>query len=187
VSEPSGQGAWNDGDVAPAINTTWLGLVGPGVAARGINNVIWSDHTDIQPTMMALLGLRDDYTPDGVVLAAAVKSTALPTAMRTNYSTLDKLGQVYTQLEAAVGKFGLATLTASTRALASDSPGDATYTSIENRLTALGTVRDSLAARMQTLLTGAEFGRLRISASTARGLISQGNALLAQAETLANG
>jgi hypothetical protein len=187
VSEPSGQDAWNYGDVAPEINTTWLGLVGPGVAATGINNVIWSDHTDIQPTMMALLGLRDDYTPDGVVLADAIESTALPPAMLTNYSTLDKLGQVYTQLEAPVGKFGLATLTASTRALASNSPGDATYTSIENQLTALGTVRDSLVAQMQTLLTGAEFGNLPISASAAKGLISQGNALLAQAETLANG
>jgi hypothetical protein len=45
-----------DGDVAPEINTTWLGLVGPDVRHEGVNNSLWSDHTDIQPTMMGLLG-----------------------------------------------------------------------------------------------------------------------------------
>ena len=175
VSEPSGQDAWNHGDVAPQINTTWLGLVGPGVAHMGVNNSIWSDHTDIQPTMMALLGLKDDYTPDGVVLGDVIQPAALPPAMLSNYPTLDKLGQVYTQLEAAVGEFGLATLTASTRALASNSPGDATYTSIENQLAALGTARDALVAQMQTLLIGAEFGGKPISARAAAALISQGH------------
>jgi hypothetical protein len=187
VSEPSGQDAWNHGDVAPEINTTWLGLVGPGVAAMGVNKAIWSDHTDIQPTMMALLGLRDDYTPDGVVVGDALESTALPPAMLSNYPTLDKLGQVYTQLEAAVGEFGLDTLTASTRALASNSAGDATYTGIENQLAALGSARDALAAQMQAMLTGAEFGGTPISAKAAKALISEGNALLTQAATLANG
>jgi hypothetical protein len=187
VSEPSGQDAWNHGDVAPEINTTWLGLVGPGVEAQGVNNAIWSDHTDIQPTMMALLGLHDDYTPDGVVLGDVIVPTALPPAMLTNYPTLTRLDRVYTQLEAAVGKFGLATLTASTRALASNSAGDATYTSIENQLAALGSARDALVAQMQALLIGAEFGGRPIGAKAAKALISQGNALLAQAGTLANG
>ena len=61
VCEPSGGDAWNHGDVAPEINTTWLGLVGPDVQRQGVNNWLWSDHTDIQPTMMELLGLHDDY------------------------------------------------------------------------------------------------------------------------------
>ena len=187
VSEPGGQDAWNHGDVAPEINTTWLGLVGPGVARTGVNKAIWSDHTDIQPTMMALLGLHDDYTPDGVVLGDALAPAALPSAMLANYPLLDKLGHVYTQLEAAVGQFGLATLTASTRALASSSPGDTTYLRIENQLTALGSARDALAAQMQAALTGAEFGDTPISAGTAKSLISQGQALLAQAITLAHG
>jgi hypothetical protein len=187
VSEPSGQDAWNHGDVAPEINTTWLGLVGPGVVQAGVNNAIWSDHTDIQPTMMALLGLKDDYTPDGVVLGDVIQSVALPPAMLTNYPTLNKLSRVYTQLEAAVGEFGRATLTASTRALASNSAGDATYTSIENQLRALGAARNTLAGQMQALLIGAEFGNTPISAKSAEKLISQGNALLARADTLARG
>ena len=187
VCEPAGGDAWNHGDVAPEINTTWLGLVGPGVTHAGVDRAIWSDHTDIQPTMMALLGLKDDYTPDGVVIGDVIESAALPPAMLSNYPTLNKLGRVYTQLEAAVGEFGLATLTASTRALASNSPGDGVYSGIENQLAALGAARNALVAQMQALLTGAEFGGKPISANAARLLISQGNALLTRASTLARG
>ena len=68
VTEPAGTDAWNHGDVASRINTTWLGMVGPGVAHLGVDDSTWSDHTNIQPTMMELLGLHDDYTPDGRVL-----------------------------------------------------------------------------------------------------------------------
>jgi hypothetical protein len=185
VSEPSGQDAWNHGDVSPSINTTWLGLAGPGVAHAGVDSAIWSDHTDIQPTMMALLGLHDDYTPDGVVLGDVIEPTALPPAMLSNYPTLRKLGQVYTQLEAAVGKFGLDTLAASTRALTSNSPGDATYTTIEGQLTSLSDARDALAGQIQALLTGAEFGGQPLSTSKEGSkLIGQANALLAQAGAL---
>jgi hypothetical protein len=187
VSEPSGQDAWNHGDVAPQINTTWLGLAGPGVVHAGVDKTTWSDHTDIQPTMMALLGLKDDYTPDGVVLGDVIKPTAQPPAMASSDPALRPLAQVYTQLDAAVGPFGLATLTASTRALASRSPGDATYTSIENQLSSLGTARNALAAQMQALLMGAEFGGKPVSASAAATLISQGHRLLTQARTLAAG
>jgi hypothetical protein len=186
VSEPSGQDAWNHGDVAPSIDTTWLGVAGPGVVHRGVDNSIWSDHTDIQPTMMALLGLRDDYTPDGVVLGDVISRTARPAAMRPNYPTLDKLGQVYTQLEAAAGEFGLDTLTASTRALASNAPGDATYLGIENQLKSLGSARDALAGRIQAVLIGAEFGGRPLGSGRAgKTLIAQANALLAQAGSLA--
>jgi hypothetical protein len=186
VTEPSGQDAWNHGDVSPQINTTWLGLAGPGVVHLGVDSAVWSDHTDIQPTMLALLGLHDDYTPDGVVLGDVIEPTALPPAMLSNYPTLDKLGQVYTQLEAPVGAFGRDTLAASTRALASDSAGDATYTSIENQLTSLGSARDALAAQMQGLLNGAEFGGQALnSRPAAQALITQADALLGQAAGLA--
>jgi hypothetical protein len=187
VSEPSGQDAWNHGDVAPEINATWLGLVGPGVANEGVNNSIWSDHTDIQPTMLELTGLSDDYTPDGVVLSNVIDASALPPAMLVAYPLLVQLAGVYTQLEAAVGVFGLATLSASTRALASDSPGDSTYSTIETRLTQIGAARDALAAQMQTALLGAEFGGKPLRIATALKLIGQGNALLARAVALGRG
>jgi hypothetical protein len=107
--------------------------------------------------------------------------------MLADYPRLAQLGQVYTQLEAAVGEFGLDTLTASTRALASHSGTDSTYTNIENELVQLGAARDALAAQMQAALTGAEFGGQTLSGKTARKLITAGNNLLAQADALAAG
>jgi hypothetical protein len=184
VSEPSGGDAWNHGDVAPAINTTWLGLAGPGVAGMGVDGSLWSDHTDINPTMMALLGLHDDYAPDGRVLAEVFTASARPAALRSSYPAVIRLGQVYTQLEAAVGSFGLSTLAASTRALASSSPRDAVYTSLEHRLGELGAVRDALASRMRALLLGAAFDGKPVPGSSAAELITAGQALLAQARAL---
>jgi hypothetical protein len=184
-TEPAGTDAWNHGTVGSQINTTWLGMVGPDVAHRGIDNAIWSDHTNIQPTMMALLRLHDDYTPDGRVLGEIFKSPGLPAGMRAHRSELVRLGDVYTQLEAPVGSFGLATLKASTRALASNSTGDATYTSIENQLAALGNARDIVAGQMRTLLLGAAFGGHGINVGKAKSLIKKGDQILGEAVTLA--
>jgi hypothetical protein len=187
VTEPSGGDAWNHGTVSPEINTTWLGLAGPGVRHLGVDNTTWSDHTDIQPTMMALLGLRDDYAPDGRVLAEALSAQALAPAMRGDAPELLKLGQVYTQIEAAVGAFGLDTLQASTRALASAAPGDATYAGIEAQLQKLGAARDALAAKMRSALLGAAFYGHPVAEPEARSLIAQGERLLGEAAVLAAG
>jgi hypothetical protein len=183
-SEPKGGDAWNHGTVAEPINTTWLAMAGPGVAHLGIDNSVWSDHTNIQPTMMALLGLRDDYAPDGRVLGEILDRSALPAGMRAHRGTVLRLGQTYTQIEAAVGTFGLDTLRASTRALASNSPGDATYTRIENQLQRLGNERDAIGARMQSLLLGAEFAGRPVNVPAARALIRAGDRLLGQAAVL---
>jgi hypothetical protein len=184
-TEPAGTDAWNHGTVGSQINTTWLGMVGPDVAHRGIDDAIWSDHTNIQPTMMALLRLHDDYSPDGRVLGEIIKPSDLPAGMRANRAELLKLGQVYTQLEAPIDSFGLDTLRASTRALASNSAGDATYTGIENQLAALGDARDVVAGQMRTLLLGAAFGGHSVNVAKVKALIKKGDQLLGQAATLA--
>jgi hypothetical protein len=186
-SEPKGGDAWNHGTVGEQINTTWLGMVGPGVAHHGVDNSVWSDHTNVQPTMMALLGLRDDYAPDGRVLGEIFDPSALPSGMRANGATVLRLGQLYTQLEAAVGSFGLNTLRASTRALASNSPGDATYTKIENELQQLGAQRDAVAARIHAMLLAAAFNGRKVSVGQARKLIQQGDQVLGAAAVLAAG
>jgi hypothetical protein len=183
-TEPKGGDAWNHGTTAQQINTTWIGMVGPGVAHHGLDNSVWSDHTDTQPTMMALLGLRDDYAPDGRVLGEIMTPAALPPGMRTHRATLLRLGQTYTQLEAAVGAFGLDTLRASTRALASHSSGDAAYTRIETALQRLGAARDAVAARMRAALLGAAFGGQPVDEATARALIRAGDRILGQAAVL---
>ncbi len=183
-TEPKGGDAWNHGDVGSQINTTWLGMVGPGVAHRGVDGSVWSDHTNIQPTMLALLRLRDDYVPDGRVLGEIMTGGALPPGMRPHRPTLTRLGQVYTQLEAAVGKFGLATLRVSTRALASHSAGDAVYSRLESRLARLGRARDDIAGRMRAMLLGAAFYQRPVNSPAARRLIAEGEHLLRRAATL---
>src|SRR5262249_15485194 len=87
--------AWNHGDVQPQITTTWVGFVGPGVVARGLDGPdpaaealgvrfgTFSDHTDIRPTMLQLLGLHDDYTSDGRVLVEDMADSALPQALQS--------------------------------------------------------------------------------------------------------
>jgi hypothetical protein len=98
--------------------------------------------------------------------------------------TVLRLGRLYTQLEAPVGAFGLDTLRASTRALASNSPGDATYTRIENALQRLGAARDAVGAQMRAMLLGAAFGGRPLDVPAARALIRRGDQLLGQAAGL---
>jgi hypothetical protein len=68
----------NHGDVAPEINTTFLGLVGPGVRNLGVTGRTWTDHTDTRPTALSLLGLKDDYVQDGRVIFEAMTPEATP-------------------------------------------------------------------------------------------------------------
>ena len=86
---------WNHGDYNPQINTTFLGLVGPGVQDKGVDNATWSSHADIQPTMMSLLGLHDDYTPDGRVLTEVLNRQAP--------AYITQLGEAYSQLDSRSG------------------------------------------------------------------------------------
>jgi len=184
-SEPRAE-AWNHGDVGSTINTTWLGMAGPGVPHLGADNSVWSDHTSIQPTMMELLGLRDDYAPDGRVLSEVINPAALPPAMNEHRAVLLRLGQAYTAIEAPVGPFGLATLRASTRALVSRSPGDVSYRRTERKLGRLGTERDTVAGRMRAMLLGAAFRGEAIDVPVARQLIAEARYLLRLAGQLAS-
>src|SRR6266496_1186291 len=184
--------AWNHGTVSPDINTTWLGLVGPGISAQGVNNSVWSDHTDIRPTMLELLGLKDDYSHDGRVLFEAINDSALPQVIRQNRSFFTQLAQVYKQINAAVGDFGLSTLQISTKALESNAPNDSTYTSLENLLRSLNVARDALAGQIIAVLEAAEFGGGHNNASLLTNqhlqqLTANGHALLKRANTAANG
>jgi len=176
--------AWNHGDVQPEIVTTWLGMVGPGVDQIGVDSTTWSDHTDIRPTLMVLLGLKDDYSHDGRALTEDMSGWARPASTKKSGGYI-KVAQTYKQIDAAVGQFGLATLQASTRAIESNSAGDSTYSNIENLLISLTNERNALAAQMITALEGAEFNGQSISEQQAQSLVSQGQALIAEANALA--
>jgi hypothetical protein len=176
--------AWNHGDVQPEITTTWLGMVGPGVNKAGVDGTTWSDHTDIRPTMMTLLGLNDDYSHDGRALTEDLAGWARPAAVKKGGSFLP-LAEMYKRLDAAVGELGLASLKVSTTALESNAAGDSTYTQLENQLTSVTSQRDALASQMITLLERAEFNGQVINKRRAQQLIAQGKALLNRVKALA--
>jgi hypothetical protein len=167
--------AWNHGGVAPEINTTWLGIVGPGVEASGVDGDTWSDHTDIRPTMLALAGLTDDYAHDGRVLVEALTTPALPPAV--NRVTYQQLAAAYKSITAPVGPLGLASLVISTAALSGD---DATYANLEAELANITSQRDSLASQMIQALEAAAFSGQPIDSTSAKNLIAQAKALLQQ-------
>ena len=176
--------AWNHGDVAPDINTTWLGMVGPGVKPVGVDNSTWSDHTDTRPTMMALMGLTNDYSHDGRVLAEELLGFVLPKSLKKGGMFL-LLARAYKQINAPVGPLGLASLRASTLALESgNAADDSSYTNIESRLTSITNQRNNLAKQMIALLEGAAFDGQDIDKDMAIQLIAEAQALMDEVNNL---
>ncbi len=172
--------AWDHGYYAPEIDNTWLGLVGPGVANKGVdgftadqgpssadgansnpklvtsidNPGTWADHTDTRPTILALTGLKDDYVDDGRVLVEDL--TVSPG--KTGQPKYRDLAECYKQLNSSVGEFGTDVLVADTNALKTgSSSSDRTYLSRLAEIRILGAARDSLATRIKNDLFGAEF------------------------------
>lgn len=174
--------AWNHGGVAPEINTTFLALAGPGVQNNGVTNSVWSDHTDIRPTLLGLLGLRDDYQSQGRVLAEDLHSWAWPDGVSDRGDEFVELARAYKRINAPVGELGLASLKISTAALAGD---DATYNKLEKQLQIITAFRDALAARMLDRLEDAEFHGQRIGGGEERALVFQANELVDYVNRLA--
>jgi hypothetical protein len=177
--------AWNHGDTNPEITTTWLGMVGPGVQNLGVDHSIWSDHTDIRPTILSLTGLTGDYVHDGRVLSEIMRPNVLPQTLHAHHETFLRLAAIYKQLNATLGQFDTDSLKASTAALESSSTGDATYTSIETSLQSLGKQRDALAGQIKTELDNAEFHGVALNEQQAKGQIDQAQSQLDQMHTLA--
>ncbi len=173
--------AWNHGGTNPEITTTWLGIVGPGVRSRGVDDATWSDHTDIRPTMLLLAGLTDDYAHDGRALIEDLTLDALPSSLVGGGRDVAfrALAAAYKQITAPVGALGKATLAASTTALAGD---DATYAQIEAQISGWTTQRDALAAKIIGLIEDAEFNGKPLNVATAAILAAQAVALVAQVE-----
>ena len=177
--------AWNHGDVQPEITNTWLGMVGPGVDPAGVDSTTWSDHTDVRPTMLTLLGLKDDYPHDGRALVEKFSGWAQPSAVKQSANFV-ALAQALKQINAAVGPLGLATIHASTVAMESGSDqDDSLYASIETQLSSFGAQRDTLGAQILPLLEGAELNGTPIPDSTAQSLIQQAENLLSSVQAYA--
>ncbi|HKW71067.1 MAG TPA: hypothetical protein VJP81_10830 [Candidatus Dormibacteraeota bacterium] len=180
--------AWSHGDVTDDIGRTWLGFVGPGVKNLGRTSKTWSDHADIRPTILALLGLTDSYEPDGAVLADFLQTSAVSSGLRKHHASLVELHEVYKQISAPFGPFAHNTLVASTHAINSGSSADDShYTTVENGVASLTAQRDALEAQMRTALTDAAFGSPSASEHDLKDMIDRGLALLEKASALAAG
>jgi len=177
--------AWNHGDIQDEIASTWAGYVGPGIKNLGDDHGVWTDHTDHRPTLLTLLGLRDDYNTDGRAVTEIAHESALPVSLRVRHPWLERLGQSYKQLMASFGSFSMDTLVASTAALSSNSFGDATYTTIEGQIQDLTSQRDALAAEIRAGLNDAEFNDTKLSEHQINDWIVRSDALLQQAHDLA--
>ena len=164
--------AWNHGSITPDMNTTWLGLAGPGVATHGLDAGTWSDEVDIRPTLLFLAGLRDSYGADGRVLVEALDPRLLA-SYRVAYL---ELALAYKRIDAPLGDLGLASLTAATQILAL--AGDSDYQAYLKRSGDLASKRDRLALKMSDLLESAAFEGKPLDPILVHALEEQARALL---------
>jgi len=185
TTPPTSTFAWNHGGIQPEIATTWLGMVGPGVRNNGDDGT-WADHSDVRPTMLDLVGLSDPYVHDGRVLIDQLQASAVPQSLRAHRETLRRLGEIYKQLNAPFGAFGMDALEASTTAIESNAAGDSTYTSIEDQITALTNARDALASQIRGALDAAAFADRKIDEQQAKDWIDQAQSLLDRSAPLAS-
>jgi len=170
--------AWNHGDIQEEIGNTWAGLVGPGIAAKGVDAKTWTDHTNLRPTIMALAGLKDDYVTDGRILYEAMSSR---TALGESPSST-ALGQLYEQLNAPFGQFSTAALAVSTKAL--EATDESKYAADEGSLTSLQKRRDFVAGKIKTALWRATFLKQPLKAKLVRRWTDLGTKLLADMAAL---
>jgi hypothetical protein len=162
--------AWIHGDYSNDVGQTWLGMVGPGVLQKGIDRRTWTDHTDIVPTVDALLRLKPDYQTDGRAI-----TQILSHSVWRGGKPFTELGDVYKKLNAPYGDFDHSLIVASTNGIESD---DSTYLSIEQQIQQLTAQRDLLAQQMKNVLDGTAHGHIQQ-------LIREGNSLLEEARDLA--
>src|SRR5579872_186438 len=152
--EGPGGFAWNHGDFQKQITRTWFGMVGPGVAKQGRFDEVFSDHTDLRPTVMALVGLKEAYVHDGRVLVENLEKRALPDSLEDSREAYKKLAEAYKLINATKGPLGVNSLVVANRAITSD---DSTYNKFLTQIGAITSERDALAAQMIALLNGAAF------------------------------
>lgn len=160
---------WNHGDISPDINVTWVGFVGPGVRHLARTGRLWTDHSDIRPTLLALAGLKDDYAHQGRPI----------TEIMTDAEGSDlTLGFLYKQINAPVGQLSLDSIRFSTKAMLSTSEGDQAYIAADGKIATWTARRNALAAQMIAQLDWT--GPAAEGDSDTEDLIHQARALLAE-------
>ena len=159
--------AWNHGDFQRDITRTWVAMVGPGVQRLGRHDAVFSDHTDVRPTLLALLGLKDSYVHDGRVLSEWMEQRALPSAIRQSRENFSELAEVYKQLNAPLGELGRASLVYANRSVTGV---DTAYARYLAKISDITNQRDSLAGDIKTVLNAAAFGNQPVDERSEDGL-----------------
>jgi predicted transcriptional regulator len=195
--------AWNHGYYSPNIDVTWSSLVGPGVAARGLDGPqpaagnqphdpnsthtvpqastvgTWVEETDLRPTLLHLTGLQDDYPTDGRVISQALTAPNAVLAQTTDVAA------AYQQLNSSVGAFATDTLIGDSAALASGSAADdSAYLCEQSTLFDLAARRDQVVAAMKATLADAAAGR-HISHGETTSELARARGILAAADQFA--
>lgn len=178
--------AWNHGDVQQDITRSWFGMVGPGVRQQGRNDRVFSDHTDLRPTLLVLTGLKSDYVHDGRVLVEKLERRALPPSLVPRDGDEDsdfvELAGAYKQLNAPLGKVGLNSLALATRSIEA---GDTTYAWYLGQIGLFTTERDALAGEIKVALDAAAFHGKPLRDVRADVLTVRAKALIDRVEDLA--
>jgi hypothetical protein len=178
--------AWNHGDIQPEIANTWLGFVGPGIRNLGETGDVWTDHTDVRPTMLVDLGLATSYDNDGRAITEVLNGNAVPHEVNLRRGVLQQLGAAYKQLDAPFGRLSLASLKVSTAGMQTgSSTEDSAYTALDARLGAWLGRRDALANEISAVINGAQFSGTAVNVHHAMDLTAQANALIAEVEAAA--
>ena len=174
--------AWNHGDFQKQITQTWVAMVGPGVKPLGRHDGVFTDHADVRPTLMALLGLTDDYLHEGRVVAEFMQDNALPPGIRKSRENFVELAQVFKQLNAPKGELGRASLVWSNRSVTST---DKVYARYLKQIGEIIEQRDELASQIKTILNNAEFHNQPVGEGSEDGLGHRARRLIDEVSNLA--
>src|SRR5207249_241855 len=135
---------------------------------EGRNDGVFSDHVDIRPTMMALLGLEDSYVHDGRILVEKLEREALPRPLGLPRAGYISLARAYKQLNAPLGSVALGSLVTATQAIVQ---GDRAYRRYLRAIARFTAARDSLAGEIKAILNSSVAASHKlVNMNRARGL-----------------
>jgi hypothetical protein len=174
--------AWNHGDFQKDITRTWVAMVGPGVRRLGRHDAIFTDHADVRPTAMALLGLVDDYVHEGRVVAEFMSDDSLPSGIRRSRENFVELATVFKQLNAPKGELGRASLVWSNRSVTAT---DKVYARYLQQIGDVTAKRDELAGQIKTVLNNAAFHNQPVDEGAEDGLGHRAKALIDRVKDMA--
>jgi hypothetical protein len=176
--------AWNHGDFQRQITRTWAAMVGPGVRQLGRHDQVFSDHTDVRPTLLALLGLKDSYVHDGRVVSEWLEQRALPSGIRQNQENFVELAEVYKQLNAPLGELGRASLVYANRSVTDT---DKVYARYLDKISDITNERNKLANDIKAVLDAAAFHNQSVDGDSEDDLGRRARNLIDRVKDLAEG